>query len=170
MPMTDFPSVVFAAALVALLAVAAASDLRSFRIPNWVSAAILALLLPAWAAGAALAPAAPDAALAAVVVFAPTYALWRLGMFGGGDVKLLTAAAAWSGCHGLYWLLVGTALSGGALSVVAMAVRALPDNARIRRFPSIAALGAKGKAVPYGVAILVGAGAVILDALQIPHR
>jgi prepilin peptidase CpaA len=163
--MPDTTSIAFAAALIVLLAVSAACDLRAFRIPNRVSAAVLALLPVAWLLGAAIAPPVLDAAVACALVFAPTYALWRMGMFGGGDVKLLSTTAAWAGCHGLGVLLLWTALSGGMLSVVALLIRRLPAASPIRAVPGMAALGAGGGQVPYGAAIFVGGVAMVLSAL-----
>lgn len=82
-----------------LLLLAAASDVRRYRIPNALSA-LLALggLLLAF-------PATPGEALSRCGSFATlgliTGVLWLRGLLGGGDMKLLVACAAWIPFSGL---------------------------------------------------------------------
>ena len=83
-------------ALAIALLVAAATDIRSRQIANWLTFGI-ALAAPAfwWATGLSL---WPDVALqfaAAVVTFGACSALFAIRWMGGGDVKLLTALALW---------------------------------------------------------------------------
>ena len=85
---------------IALFAAAAATDLRSRRIPNRLAAGLAALgllrLLLALVAGAGAAAVSADFALA-LAVFAVAALAFRFGLIGGGDVKLLAAGALWIG-------------------------------------------------------------------------
>jgi prepilin peptidase CpaA len=151
-------------AFCALLAAAAAADLRAFRIPNWVSAALVALFLVnglpqhaelGWAGHLG----AGGAVLAAGLV------VYALGGMGAGDVKLLAATSLWLGPSLLMPHLLATSLLGLGLMLVLLALRRWgpsPAAAGWRRVP--AAL-LPGKRIPYGVAI--AASAAIL-ALRLP--
>jgi Flp pilus assembly protein protease CpaA len=155
-------------AAVCLCLAAAAGDLRTFRIPNRMNAAILALWPLAWAAGDVLPPLASSAwALAAVAALLGLQ--WRLGhaypamRFGGGDWKMMSALAPWAGLGGLPALLLATALLGGVETVLLVVLRAaLPEGSSARAWnwlgPSLASSG-----IPYGVAIAGGGILVLLD-------
>ena len=56
--------------------------------------------------------------IAAAVIFAFTVIFWRLGWMGGGDVKLLTAAAIFVPPFLVPMLIAATALAGGVLAIV----------------------------------------------------
>lgn len=88
----------------ALAVVAAVFDIRSRRIPNWLTTAGLfgGILGHAWlgnqAAGHDFAlHAAGYSLLGAAVVGVVPLILWRLGLVGGGDVKIVMAVGAV--CH-----------------------------------------------------------------------
>ncbi len=102
------------------------------------------------------------------------YALWRAGGLGGGDVKLLVAAAFFVGVEGVATLLVGTVLAGGVLALVLLiwpvALRQLPPMLPLSMMPPAAAQlvsGAAGtpRSIPYGVAIATGAALAIVPSL-----
>jgi prepilin peptidase CpaA len=129
------------AILAAMLVIAATGDLRSRRIPNRLNLAIAALAVPFWfLSGYALWPdVALQLALAAGAFFFFAL-LFRIGMMGGGDVKLLAALALWLPLASLVKLVVIMSLAGGVLTL-AMLIRHR-------------AAKAQGKIeVPYGVAI-----------------
>ncbi|HYD66408.1 A24 family peptidase [Azospirillum sp.] len=150
------------------LAMAMAWDLTSFRIPNWLTGAMAAAFLPA----ALLAPdgVAPDGVAwaghlaAGAVAFAVGAALFALRAMGGGDVKLLGAAALWLGLDQLAMFLLLTGALGGALTLAVLASRQtlppllahLPGGGAV----TLPRLLTPGEAVPYGVAI--GAAALAL--------
>ena len=145
-----------AAVALALLAVAAASDLWRRIIPNALPAGIAAMFaLAAMVEPAALVPL--DASLTAVAVFAGGAGLFALGWMGGGDVKLLAATALWAGSSGVFGLLILTGLAGGALGLSVLLWQGGRRwlAARGRRPPPPA------PTVPYGVAIAI-AGATVL--------
>lgn len=144
---------------VLLLCIAAVFDIWKFIIPNVVTIALVglfivtALLLPFemgwrdWLSHLG----------AATAVFAGGAVLFAFNAMGGGDVKLLTAVAFWTGFDYLVELLLYVALTGGALAIGLIVVRrllvmlgaTLPALARIR-LPRILVTG---EAVPYALAI-----------------
>ncbi|WP_293676512.1 prepilin peptidase [uncultured Phenylobacterium sp.] len=141
----------------ALTLFAAAKDATSFRIPNWISLA-LAVLFPA----AALAVGMPitDIGLhlaigtAALVLGMVMFALRWLG---GGDAKLMAAAALWLGWPALMTFLAGAALAGGVLAVLLLALRSPGLRlVALRGPPWMSKLAEPGEGVPYGVAIAAG--------------
>lgn len=97
---------------IALIALAAAIDLRSRRIPNVLVIAAFLLVL----AGS---PDRADALAGAALAAGPLFALaaFRPGAMGMGDAKLAAAAGAVVGLSGVSMLLLATALLGGALAV-----------------------------------------------------
>ena len=147
-----------------LLLWAAWSDIQSFTIPNRVSLAIV-LLYPAHVIAS---PAQVEWLFAcglALLIFAVGAFAFARGWFGGGDVKLLTAATLWAGPLMFSELILVTALAGGALALVAVAQpRMTPILAQLRItwLPELPVTpAAPGKAslrtnIPYGVAIAAG--------------
>src|SRR5690606_26546741 len=81
----------------ALVVTAAARDALSFTIPNWISGGLVLLFFPAALAGGLGWPAFGlhlGVGLAALVA---GMAMFALRWMGGGDAKLLAAAALWLG-------------------------------------------------------------------------
>lgn len=152
--------------LLLLLGVAAWRDLRSFRIPNWLTfggAALglaLSLLLPS---GQGLAPSLGGWALGLALLL-PFYAL---GAMGAGDVKLLAMAGAFTGPGGVLALGLYSMVAGGLLALV-VAIGGGRLRETLHNLQGLAAgiapvtvtegqggAGAGGR-LPYGVAILGG--------------
>ena len=122
---------VFAGALVA----AAARDLRDRPIPNLLPAIRVAGFVPAaWFGQLGVGETALHVAAAAAAL-AVAAALFALGAWGGGDAKLVAAAALWIGFVSMPRFLLVMALAGGVLALVLLLVQ-----------------GRRAK-VPYGVAI-----------------
>ncbi len=143
---------------IGLLLWAAAFDVATRRIPNWlvglVALAGLARLGLDVASGGGLAASAADLALT-LGVFGLGAFLFQRGLFGGGDVKLMAAATLWLGAGGFGAFVAATALAGGALAVGFVAWLTLPRAAARTARPSL----------PYGVAIAAGG---ILTSLPLP--
>ena len=143
-------------ALAIALLVAAFTDLKSRRIANWLNGAIaLGAPLFWWASEMAL---WPDIALQiamATATFAVLSILFAIKAMGGGDVKLLTAAALWFDLSSGWKMLVAVAIVGGLVTIVMIAVRHLPWPATARtRIVSLR----RDEGIPYGVAIAAGVG------------
>jgi prepilin peptidase CpaA len=141
------------AAFTVLFLLAAISDARTYRLPNWISLALVALFVVAAAiSGQPIASFWPHLAVG-VTVLAVGYGLYALTGMGAGDAKLGAAAAMWAGFSGLYAWAFALAL---AMSLLALALivarRALPAGETPR--PKIFQ---KGAPVPLGVAISLAA-------------
>ena len=143
----------------AAMAYAAASDLLTMRISNSVSLSLVAaFLVVALIAGMP----APDVLLHLAVGAALLVAgmlLFSLNLVGGGDAKLLAAAALWIGYDQLMPFLLCVTIFGGALALVLLAYRRLPAAAL--PLPTWAVrLHTAGEGMPYGIAIAAGALAI----------
>lgn len=137
-----------ALAAIGLFLWAAGSDLARRQIPNRLVLALAALGVAriGWllATGGGWAASSVDVA-AAVLVFAGGAVAFQLRLLGGGDVKLLAAAALWLGAGTLAPFLLGTALAGAALAVLFL----------IWNWIGPRRLGDATHNLPYGVAIAV---------------
>ena len=114
------------AAFPALVIAGGILDLASYRIPNWVSLALLAAFVPA--AGLALMGGVSPPALAlnlgvGAAALAAGVLMFALRWIGGGDAKLFAAAALWLGWPAAVPFLAATALAGGVLALGLMALR-----------------------------------------------
>lgn len=138
------------------LAIAAATDLLTMKIPNWISLALILAFYPAaYMAGLGFGPIGV-ATLAALAVFAACFALFAMNVMGGGDAKLLTAAALWFGYSAsLVSFLVLVSVAGGVLTLLILLLR---SQAHL-----IMAIGLRlphslvtAKKIPYALAIAAG--------------
>jgi prepilin peptidase CpaA len=140
-----------------LLVVAAWTDFRSLRIPNGVTAAIVALF-PFYAilSGMSIEAALLQHLSAGVAVLAVGILLFAAGKVGGGDVKLLAGVALWLGWADLAPGLLVIALVGSALCFALLGLRAtpLPLWLELRGLHSVVL--EKGKGAPYAIAIAAG--------------
>jgi prepilin peptidase CpaA len=108
--------------LIAIVAVAAIYDLRFRRIPNWLnlSGVILGLLLnTVFFARAGLIGAVLGIGFA-LMVYVPLYLIRGMG---AGDVKLMAAVGAIAGPWNWLGIFVATALLGGVVSLVFVALK-----------------------------------------------
>ncbi|EKF60593.1 prepilin peptidase [Agrobacterium albertimagni AOL15] len=139
--------------LPACLVLAALTDFLEMTIPNWISLLLIgAFVLIAPFSGLSLVEFGWHLA-AALLVFLGCFALFALNVMGGGDAKLLTAAALWFGFNtSLFEFLVYTGYLGGLLTIVVMLLRANWDK--------LATVGVRlpqtlmvAKKIPYAIAI-----------------
>lgn len=139
----DPSALALAAALGAMLLVAAASDIKSRTIPNWLNIVIaLSAPLTWWAQGLALWPDIAVQVGAALTLFAIFFAMFAFGAIGGGDVKLIGALALWIDARLLLSLLMIMAIVGGVIAA------AMLIHQKVRKTEAVAE-------VPYGVAIAI---------------
>src|SRR5262245_52432642 len=101
--------------------VAAVADIRSRRIPNWLTFGSLALglLLNTWLYGLEGALGSLAGAALGMGLLLPFYAL---GVVGAGDVKLLGGLGAMLGPQSLVSVAIYGAIAGGLMSVVILAM------------------------------------------------
>ena len=132
-----------------LLIYAAASDLRTRTIDNWVSIA-MAVGAPVWWLASGLEP-WPGMVWQfgfGLLVFAVMFGLWTIRIVGGADVKLIGALALWLPPGERMTTFFVMAMAGAVLSILAFVMvktrRRAPGEKR------------RPVEVPYGVAIAAG--------------
>lgn len=146
------------AALTAALIAAAITDISTYLIPHRYPAAV-ALAFAVYAIGKP-APVWFHGALAAALLMATGILLFSRGILGGGDVKLMAAAALWAGFDQLPLMLLVTSLAGGAL-----ALAHLSPLRRLMPAPPASDGDVRPRLqqpIPFGVAIATGGVAVAL--------
>ena len=140
-----------------LMVWAAWRDAASYKIPNWIPAAMLGL----WVAAAPFLGLGWSGAGMSLLVFAVVLGagmlLWAPGWVGGGDVKLLAAGALWFGWPDAMSFLLYAIVAGGVLALVLIILRvfspALPMSPELLGKTPLA----QGAPAPYAVAIAAGA-------------
>jgi prepilin peptidase CpaA len=151
-----------------LLILAGVSDVLSLRIPNWLTILIAVSFFPmALATGMPL----PDFGLhlmVGVALFVAGFLFFQLGLFGGGDAKLMAAAGLWFGTAQTLPFLFLTVLAGGLLALVVGIWSALSLHWQIvsgddAKKSFIKRLWALKPNVPYGLAFAVGGIVVFRD-------
>jgi prepilin peptidase CpaA len=153
-----------------ILAIIAYHDVRTRRIPNALSLTIATLGLTRIALAEDVVSGGYTL-VAATVIFAGTIVLFRCGIIGGGDAKMIPATALLIGHRELLDFLFLMSLCGGALALVTIAreKRRLLLK-RLWRRPAYPPAGAevdrlgvpsKASTVPYGFAVAT-AGVITL--------
>jgi prepilin peptidase CpaA len=160
--------VVLSCALVVVAGIAAATDLRSRRIPNWLTLGglTLALLVRMGLGWSALL----DGMGGAGAGLALGFLLFALGGFGAGDAKLLMAIGAFMGWSRLPGAILAIGVAGGVLALAESARRGvlplmlLRTAGLMRHWVTLGRSGirqsvaeAGAVTIPYGVPIAVGA-------------
>lgn len=155
--------------VLACTAVAAYTDVTSRRIPNAIPAALLACGLAMHAYMGWQSAAISIGLFLAVFAFGTL--LFSFKLLGGGDVKLIAAAAAALGWPDTVAFLLYTMLAGGVLGVVMAAARGrlrpALHNVKSLVFPLLsgvrpAPISSSAGTMPYGLAIFAGAAALAL--------
>ena len=151
---------------VLVASVAAFSDVRKARIPNWLTYSSLAtaLVLRAAVLGWAGFKSGALGMLAAGGIF---LILFFMGAMGGGDMKLMASTGAWVGSDHVVTILLVAAMAGGVLALVQIVFggrgwQTLRNLFELIRFRLISGLQphpvlnvreAGSDRVPYGLAI-----------------
>lgn len=149
----------------AAMAFAAAMDLFTMTIPNRVSLALIAT----FAFAAPLSGMAWTMILshfgAGALMLAVGILMFSRGWIGGGDAKLMAAAALWFGFENLLAYMLWAMLLGGALAVVILFYRSLVPPLWVANQSWALRLHDNREGIPYGVA-LAGAGLLIYPSTQ----
>jgi len=159
----DLLLLVLLAVFPALVIVGALSDVATMTIPNRVSLALIVLFFPAaFLAGLPFAEVAANVGVGLAALVAGMV-MFALRWVGGGDAKMIAAAALWLGVQGFPHFLLWTAVAGGLFAVLLLQARA-HGQVLVGRAPRWVGrlLQPKGD-IPYGVAICAGA------LLAFPH-
>ena len=158
--------------LVLTVALGAAFDVGTRRIPNSITVGgfAIALVLRVSTGGT---EALVSGLLGALLAFLLTFPLFLLKGMGGGDVKLLTAAGAFLGPYRTFVALLATAVVGGVLAIAVSLYRRRLGRSLVGTFTVVRGLALKALSggevnavptletegavtVPYGVAIAAG--------------
>lgn len=133
------------------MAAAAIEDGVRLRISNFTSLVVLATAV----AAAVIEGPSLDLwqnAVVLVVILVLGTASFSAGLLGGGDVKLFAAAGLWFDLRTAVWFVVLVFLAGGLVAIAYLASRAFRQAPRKKA----------DRRVPYGIAIAVGAIAMVL--------
>ena len=177
---------VMLAPLFVLLLIAAATDVRTRRIPNWITITLLVTGVAQSFVGLGLVTPA-QSLLGALVGLAVPLTIHMLGGLGAGDVKLLCGIGAWVGPRNIVLVLAAAALTGLVLVLVQATVQgrlkllARNTGLLVLSLINLPRLGLKqvietgqrcqsvAKPLPYAVTVLVGAvGLFILSIVRTP--
>ena len=111
--------------LLATVLVAAITDIRWRRIPNWLTVGVLALAFLLNALNAYPTPweGAWFAAKGFALAFSLNLIMYALRMTGAGDVKLMAAIGALVGCANFLGIFVLNAVVGGVLGLVLVCIK-----------------------------------------------
>ncbi|WP_394691250.1 prepilin peptidase [Hoeflea sp.] len=158
------------------LAMAAFTDILTMKIPNRVSVILaLSFFVVAPLSGMDLVTFGWSI-VAALMVFTACFALFAVNVMGGGDAKILSAAALWYGFStDLVAFLGFTGIYGGLLAFVVLVIRANQNILLVSPVPIPMHFFKNRAGIPYGVAI--GAAAfstfpqsqIFLDAIDHLH-
>ncbi|HEX3919634.1 MAG TPA: prepilin peptidase [Caulobacteraceae bacterium] len=142
----------------ALVIGAAVKDISSFTIPNWISIALAAAFIPAALALGVSLPVIGISFAVGIAALVLAAVMFALGWIGGGDAKLMAAAALWVGLRGIGPFAIYTGLAGGALALALVALRSAWLRPIAHAGPAwTRRLATPGESAPYGVAIAIGA-------------
>jgi prepilin peptidase CpaA len=149
--------------------VACVFDLRTRRIPNWLTfgATAVALVFHFVTGGASGVEQSLGGWVAGVALLILPYAL---GGMGAGDVKLVGALGAWLGPGAAFWLAMYTGVAGAAMALIVAAwhgyLRQAWSNvwllltfwrvSGLRPFPELTLATSRGPRLAYAAPILVG--------------
>lgn len=151
----------------ALAIIAALKDATSYTIPNWICLALLAGYFPAALVAGLPAAVFGLSLLAGLAVLVAGMGLFAAGWIGGGDAKFMAAVSLWLGVAATPAFLLTTALCGGALALILMALRSPWLAPVTARGPTWARrLASPGASAPYGVAISIAA--LVAFPLSVP--
>ncbi|HEY1935317.1 MAG TPA: prepilin peptidase [Acetobacteraceae bacterium] len=154
-------------AAIAVLLAASLHDIMARTVPNWM--AVVLALLGIGLRG--LAGNLPTGLLAGFLVFVAAAIAWRRGWMGGGDVKLIGAAALVMPPHDVLNFIVAVTLSGGVLAVFyLLARRFVPATRALSRPRTLLARALRaecwrirrGGPLPYACAIAIGGLFILL--------
>lgn len=152
-----------------LLIVAAVGDLLTYRIPNWISLALVCLFaISVLVAGLDWMVIAIHAGVA-VALLAVGMGLFALKLLGGGDAKLLAAIGLWLGFTPLLPYLFWITVVGGLLAASVLLFRKLSFPTDFSAPAWLARLHNKQEGIPYGIAIAAGALLALPNAIWFGH-
>jgi prepilin peptidase CpaA len=152
-----------------LMIFAAISDLFTMRISNVLVLLIAAsFFLLAFIIGMPLDTLLSNLICAAVVLVV-AFAFFAFGWIGGGDAKLASATTLWLGVGLIVPYVVYSALLGGALTFLILAIRRWPLPFNLQRIKWLDRLHDNKQGVPYGIALAAAGLLVYSDTAIFQH-
>ncbi len=150
----------------ALMAAAALFDAWKFIIPNTIPVVLIVLFLVVALVWNDRVPIFEHIGTG-LLVFCVGAVIFRFGVLGGGDIKLLTAVAFWVGWDFLPIYLLVVAIFGGGLTLFLLALRYSIRRLYRSRSPQapLPQILRAGEKIPYAIAI---GGAGIWIAPKLP--
>ena len=146
------------------------SDIRTLRIPNSYVIAVAAFFIVAYAWDPGAFGRWWEHLGALVAIFVITYVMFCLGMMGGGDAKMGSALALWVGLKGILPYVIYMGIAGGVVGVLSLFFRKKKLFRNPRPGSWIAVVQDGGNAVPYGIAISIGAWAGLFHTGFLPQQ
>jgi prepilin peptidase CpaA len=149
---------------------AAIGDVRRFTITNklnlTIAACFVVLAIPMGMAWPAFFDHLKIGLIAAVIAIIMFY----IGIFGGGDAKMVGAIALWLGSAPMLTFVFYTSLAGGILGISLLIGRRLAKQYGLPKSPKWARrMLRKQSSVPYGVALAIGALMATPQAVWFPN-
>jgi Flp pilus assembly protein protease CpaA len=179
------------AGLLTLVILAAITDVRERRIPNWLNGGVAALY-PVYLLLSPVPVAWPGALAVSLLVGLVGLVLFARELVGGGDVKMITAISLWAGVDQFVLFAVVTALTGGIVGLASLwywrwsplihaYLAGLGWAGTGRGGPSVATAGGSEPSapagavaaapapttLPYGIAIAAGGVAVVIELMKL---
>lgn len=146
------------------LAAAAFTDLFEMKIPNIIP---LVMLAGFFALAAVVGLPLREVSLhllAGFIVLLACFTFFAFNVMGGGDAKLLSAAAVWFGFNlSLLVFLLQVTILGGALTLLILLIRSQSSHILALRLPVPRSLLMEKK-IPYGIAIAIGGFCSVLQS------
>ncbi|MGJ8527492.1 A24 family peptidase [Maritalea sp.] len=147
-----------------IMAVAAAYDLLTMRIPNWVSLALVAVfVICGFVVGLPLQEIGIHF-LVGIAVLIVAFLLFIPGWIGGGDAKFAAAIGLWMGTANIFEFLLYSAFFGGILTLVLLLFRWKVPVSVLPKAEWILRLHDKSVGAPYGIALAAGAMIVYAES------
>ena len=132
----------------ATMIAAAAYDVLTLTIPNWISLALLALFpVLALVAGLGWHESAWHLAIG-LAALAVGIAAFAAGIVGGGDAKLFAAVALYMGPLGIAPYVFDVAVAGGVLAMIFIVLHQPRLEEWTRRSPVLTQIVSRGMAIP----------------------
>ena len=156
-------------ALPILMILAAALDLVSLRIPNWLNLLLAALFFPAAWLVSMSGNEVMWHLVAGFGMLVIGYTCFALGFFGGGDAKLIAAAGLWFGTAYTLPFLFYAVMAGGVLAAIVAGMSILGVELEAKHTKIFEHYQKLKPKVPYGIALAVGAIMAIPETPWISH-
>ena len=144
-----------------LLLLAAAWDLASYTIPNWIQLALLVAFVVFAVAVHMPATTLVTHLLTAFTGLLLSLLLFSLRQLGGGDAKLFACTTLWFGFPDALQYALAASILGGALALALLTLWRFPLPNVLATQPWISRLSAPTSGIPYGVALATGAFIVL---------